>query len=146
MKIRQDSYLLLIFTLFQYISSKIFTNQALWKHFNDWILYLFILWMFTEFLIDWGKNQTHGYASICLEDSFGSFVGGDHTVLVENNLAICVQCPTVQHWLSIELSTVHHLHYSLYISISTMRHKMQVKKMSWFWEYISKAGTEDLGR
>lgn len=87
----RDSHLLLIFIPFQYISSKIFTNQALWKHFCDCLNHdAFILWMLIQFLIGWGgKIQTHVYASIWLEDSFGSILRWDHTVLVEEILFLC---------------------------------------------------------
>lgn len=149
----------MIFILFQYISSKIFTNQALWKHFNVRIMIFFTLWILFAFSIGCGKNRTHVYASIWLEDSFGSFLGWGHTALVENNHCFWVQSPVAQHWLPEELPTAPSFTLqSTYLShgyfpltsrkISTVRYKTQVKRKSWFWEFCDtrKEGTEDTER
>lgn len=84
-------------------------------------------------LSDWKTALPHFYTEII-------------TVLVEKNLCFWVQSPRAQHWLSKELSTVPsfalqstYLMVVFYLltekCISTMRHKTQVKRVAWFWEF-----------
>lgn len=74
----RDPHLLLIFILLQYISSKIFTNKALWKHFSECLNVEFVHFANFHWIFDrLGEKSAHVYASLRLEDSFGSFLGWD---------------------------------------------------------------------
>lgn len=94
------------FCWFSFYFKTLYPKYLQIKHYESilmtiWILHLFALWMLNRL----GKSQTNVYATIWLEDSFGSLLGWDHTVRVEKK-SFCVHSLVIQHWLSKELSTV----------------------------------------